>query len=69
MTGSPWKPYIMLLHLYSGKESYNSQDESIDEGSGDIGGSGKVKSVTNATEVTNMVMTGSRKGENLFGKR
>ena len=41
----------------------------IDEGSGDSGGSGKVKSVTDGTEVTDVVMAGSRKGGNLFGKR
>ena len=41
----------------------------MDEGSGDSGGSNKVKSVTDATEVTNVVMADARKGENLFGKR
>ena len=41
----------------------------VDEGSGDSGSSGKVKSVTDATEVTNVVMAGTRKGGNLFGKR
>ena len=41
----------------------------VNEGTGDSGGSGKVKSVTDATEVSNVVMTGARKGENLFGKR
>ena len=41
----------------------------VDEGSGDSGGSGKVKSVTDATEVTNVVMVDARKGGNLFGKR
>ena len=41
----------------------------VDEESGDSGGSGKVKSVTDATEVTNVVMAGVRKGGNLFGKR
>ena len=30
------------------------------EGSGDSSGSGKVKSVTNTTEVTNVVMAGAR---------
>ena len=37
-----------------------------DEGSGDSGGSGKVKSVTDATEVTNVVTTDARMGGNLF---
>ena len=41
----------------------------VDEGSGDSGGSGKVKSVTDATEVTNVVMAGARVGGNLFEKR
>ena len=31
----------------------------VDEGSGDSGGSGKAMSVTNATEVTNVVMAGN----------
>ena len=38
----------------------------VDEGSG---GSGKVKSVTDTTEVTNVVMAGAIKGRNLFRKR
>ena len=41
----------------------------VDDGSGDSRGSGKVKSVTDATEVTNVVMADARKEENLFGKR
>ena len=41
----------------------------VDKGSGDSGGSGKVKSVSDAIEVTNVVMVGTRKGGNLFGKR
>ena len=41
----------------------------VDEGIGDSGGSGKVKSVKDATEVTNVVMAGTRKGGHLFGKR
>ena len=43
----------------------------VDKGSGDrdSGGSGKVKSVTDATKVTNVVMAGARKGGNLFVKR
>ena len=41
----------------------------MDDGSGDSGGSGKVKSVTDATEVANVVMAGIRKGGKLFGKR
>ena len=40
----------------------------VDEGTGDSGDSGKAKSVTDATEVTNMVMAGARKGGNLFRK-
>ena len=40
----------------------------VDEGSGDSGGCVKIKSVMNATEVTNLVMAGARKGGNLFGK-
>ena len=39
------------------------------EGSGDSSGSGKIKSVTDTTEVTNMVVAGARKGGSLFGKR
>ena len=42
---------------------------SVDEGNGDSGGSGKVKSVTDVMEVMNIVMAGARKGANLFGKR
>ena len=41
----------------------------VNEGSGDSSGGGKVKSVKDATEVTNVVMAVDRKGENLFGKR
>ena len=41
----------------------------VDEGSSDCGAVGKVESVTNATEVTNVVMAGTRKGGNLFGNR
>ena len=41
----------------------------INEGSGDSISSGKVKSVTVATEVTNVVMAGARNGGNLFGTR
>ena len=41
----------------------------MNEGSDDSGGSGKVKSVTDAMEVANMVMTGARNGGILFGKR
>ena len=33
----------------------------VAEGSGDSGGRGKIKSVTDATEVTNVVMAGARK--------
>ena len=40
----------------------------MNEGSGDSGGSGKVKSVTDATEVTNVLMAGARKRGNLFEK-
>ena len=39
----------------------------VDEGSGDSGGSGKAKSVTNATDVTKVVIAGARKEGNLFG--
>ena len=38
------------------------------ESSGDCGGSDKVKSVTDATEDTNVKTVGARKGRNLFGK-
>ena len=41
----------------------------VDEGSGYSGSSGKVKSVTDAKAVTNVVMAGARKRGNLFGKR
>ena len=41
----------------------------IDEGIGDSGGSGEVKSVTDAMEVMNVVMTDAGKGGNLFQKR
>ena len=40
----------------------------VSEGSGDSSGSGKVKSVTDMTEVTNVVMAGTRKEGNLFEK-
>ena len=40
-----------------------------DKGSGDNNDSGKVKNVTDATQVTNVVMAVARKGENLFQKR
>ena len=35
-------------------------ETTVDEGSGDSDGSGKVKSVTNATEVTNVIMADAR---------
>ena len=41
----------------------------IDEGSGNSGGSVEVKSVTDAMEVTHVIMAGAGKGGNLFGKR
>ena len=41
----------------------------MNEESGNSSKSGKVNSVTDTTEVTNVVMTGARKGGNLFGKR
>ena len=41
----------------------------VDKESGDNGGSGKVKIVTDAMEVTNVIMSGARKGGHLFGKR
>ena len=37
-------------------------------GSGDSSGGGKVKSVTDTTDVTYVVITGGRKGGNLFEK-
>ena len=37
----------------------------MDEGSGDSGSSGKVKSVTDAMEVTNVVMAGAREREEI----
>ena len=40
----------------------------VDEGSCDSGGCNKGKSVTDATEVTNVVMADARNGENLFAK-
>ena len=40
----------------------------VNKGSGDSSGSGKVKSMTDTTEVANMVMAGARKGGNWFGK-
>ena len=41
----------------------------VNKRSGDSSGGGKVKSVKDTTEVTHVVMTGARKGGNLFGKR
>ena len=41
----------------------------VNKGSGDSSGGGKVKSVTDTKEVTNVVMTGARKEGNLIGKR
>ena len=41
----------------------------VDEGSGDSGCSDKVKSVTDAMEVMNVVMAGARKEGNPFVKR
>ena len=41
----------------------------VDEGIGDSGSSSKIKSVTDVTEVTNVVMAGARKRGNLCGKR
>ena len=41
----------------------------VDEESGDGDDNGKGKTVTDATEVTNVVMAGTRKEGNLFGKR
>ena len=40
----------------------------VDEGSGDSGGSGKVKDVTDATQVTNVVMAGTKKGRKFVWK-
>ena len=40
-----------------------------EQGSSDSSGGGKVESVTDTTEVTYVVMSGARKGGNLFGKR
>ena len=40
----------------------------VDEGNGDSGGSGKAKSVTDATTVTNVVMAGAGKRENFWKK-
>ena len=40
----------------------------VDEGSGNSGGSGEIKNVTDAMEVMNVVMAGARKGGNLFEK-
>ena len=39
----------------------------VNKGSGDSSGGGKVKNVTDTTEVTYVVMAGARKGGNLFG--
>ena len=41
----------------------------VNKGSDDSSGGGKVKNVTDTTEVTYVVMAGARKGGNLFGKR
>ena len=41
----------------------------VNKGSGDSSGVGKVKSLTDTTEVTYVVMAGARKRGNLFGKR
>ena len=41
----------------------------VNERSDDSSGSGKVKSVTDTMEVTNVVITGARKRGYLFGKR
>ena len=41
----------------------------VNKGSGDSSGGGKVKSMTDTTEVTYVVMADARKGGNLFGKR
>ena len=41
----------------------------VEVGSGDSGGNRKVKSVSYATEVTNVVMTVATNGGNLFEKR
>ena len=41
----------------------------VNKGSGDSSGSGKVKSVTDTTKVTNAIMACDRKGRNLFAKR
>ena len=41
----------------------------VNKGSGDSSGGGKVKSVTDTTEFTYVVMAGARKGGHLFGKR
>ena len=41
----------------------------VNKGIGDSSGGGKVKSVTDTTEVTYVIMAGARKEGNLFGKR
>ena len=41
----------------------------VNKGSGDSSGGGKVKIVTDTTEVANVVMVGASKGGNLFGKK
>ena len=40
----------------------------VNEGSGDSSSRANFKSVTDATEVANVVMAGARNGGNLFGK-
>ena len=41
----------------------------VNKASGDNSGGGKVKIVTDTTEVANVVMAGASKGEHLFGKK
>ena len=41
----------------------------VNKENGDSSGGGQVKSMTDTTEVTNVVMDGARKGRNLFGER
>ena len=41
----------------------------VNKGNGDSIGDGKVKSMTDTTEVTYVVIACARKGGNLFGKR
>ena len=57
MKGSPFIKRVTII------------ETKVNNGAGDSGGSGKVKSVADATEVTNVVMAGARKGGNLFAKR